>query len=144
MLDYDLTSCLIRAFLFYLTLAKYGRCLHRETWDKGCTDIRYVTWVFQLLNYLPSYTTKGKLRECIATVKFELSYGDLNSNSHHCNSVLYTIEVYNLEICWQTHSGRGQVWTSRYSVSMPDGIRSVFTVFHLLSTEHLPPTHLFF
>ena len=30
-----------------------------------------------------------KLRECIATDKFESTYGDLNPNSHHLNSMFY-------------------------------------------------------
>ncbi len=36
-----------------------------------------MTIKFKLPNYLLSYTTKGKLRDCIATEKFEATYGDL-------------------------------------------------------------------
>ena len=45
---------------------------------KGCTD-----------------ATKGKLREWIATAKFELPHGDLNSNSHPRSSYAapYKVQV---------------------------------------------------
>ena len=38
-------------------------------------------WVSKLPNNFPSYTTKGKLCECIAIEKFEFPLQDLNSNS---------------------------------------------------------------
>ena len=44
-------------------------------------------WVSKLPNYLPSYTTKGKLCECIANEKFEFPLRDLKSNSHYRNSM---------------------------------------------------------
>ncbi len=63
----------------------------RGAWDKGCTDNMYVHdyWVSKLPNNLPSYTTKGKLWKYIATEKFKFSLQDLNSNSHHRNSMCY-------------------------------------------------------
>ena len=46
-------------------------------------------WVSKLSNNLPSFTTKGKLCECIAADKFEFPLRDLNSNSLHRNSMHY-------------------------------------------------------
>ena len=52
--------------------------------DGGCTDIMYLT-----IEYLLSYTNKGKSCECIVFEKLVLPLGDLNLNSHHCNSMRY-------------------------------------------------------
>ncbi len=82
---WGLTCYLMKAPHHYLTLAKFGRCpklSHRNEWrslyrslDYGCTDTMYVS---KLLNKLPSYTTRGKLRECIAIEKFESTYRTSN------------------------------------------------------------------
>ena len=46
-------------------------------------------WVSKLSNYHPSYTTKGKLCEHVVSEKFKFPLRDLNSNSHHRNSMRY-------------------------------------------------------
>ena len=74
---YYLTHNLMGATLYYLTLAEYDRCPklshhydgpRRKAWNKSCTIFMYET-IKYLLNH-PSYTTKGKLRDCIASEKF--------------------------------------------------------------------------
>ena len=59
--------------------------LRKGAWEKGWTDI-IDHWVS---NNLTSYTTKGKLCECIAFEKLEFPLRDLISNSHHRNLMRY-------------------------------------------------------
>ena len=68
---YDLTRFLMGDTLYYLILAKYGRCPTLSHQNKWCSLQRSYT-VSKLLNNLPSYTTKGKLREWIVTENFKL------------------------------------------------------------------------
>ena len=48
-----------------------------------------IEYTYRLSNNLPSHTAKWKLCECIATEKFEFPLRELNSNSHHRNSIRY-------------------------------------------------------
>ncbi len=66
-------------------------------------DERYhvrANWVSKLLSNLPFFTTKGKLRECIASDKFEPEYEHFNSDpltqygiNHWATTLPYIISI---------------------------------------------------
>ena len=66
-----------------------NNALRRGTWDKSSTGIMYVTIEYPNLLSNPLLTQPGEVVWMYSTKKFELPHGDLNSNSHHSNSVRY-------------------------------------------------------